>query len=357
MGIQTAVGVGATIKGPDVGIIQKKINIQYNKNSAFKAALDNSIKIYAPRRPLKVDNDCGNATITAIKTFQRIALKWHNPDGRVDVGGKTWRALNGNVEDAKHIVKKDGTYTSFSQFNYPKHTIGNSSSYTIYSIGCTLTSLTMAATAVGSSNEHWPEDLLPKDLTPVKANDILKKAGAFAKNSGEMVVKDGAAALGMVYEEYGRNNNLTKQDLLSLKTHLGKGYPVIAHVDYKKSATGDHWILIVRANADGTVSAIDPSGGGEIKLKTTPNENTRYQGDRAKEKSGVLFGYTGNQYKGVGPKTQSRQQKYIVVRFGLLSPVKSLYTPAPLQISMNRDCDLHYSNLGFGDFCLVSSWH
>jgi len=327
MEIKNSVGNGGILKGPDVGIIQKKINQQYRVNTQFKAALDKKIEIYKPGKALKVDNDCGTKTIDSIKLFQKIVLKWNNTDGKVDPGGATWKALNGNVANAQHIVKKSGKYVKLSQWEYPNTKIGNSTKYSIRQIGCTLTTLTMAATAIGNPTKHWPDNLLPKDLTPVKANDILKKSGAFA-NGGEMLVSSGASALGMTYKEFGRNSNLTSQDMTLLKDHLGKGYPVAAHVDYKdKDNTaddlGDHWILVVRANSDGSFAAIDPMFGGEIKLKATANQNARYKGDRAKEKTGVLFGYKSGQDKKAGPKTQRNQQKYIVVRFGLLTPVQN----------------------------------
>ena len=41
-----------------------------------------------------VDGDCGPKTIAAIKDFQSKKMGTKNPDGRVDVGGATWTALN-----------------------------------------------------------------------------------------------------------------------------------------------------------------------------------------------------------------------------------------------------------------------
>lgn len=42
---------------------------------------------------LVVDGIFGNNTSNAISNFQRGALQFSNPDGRVDVGGKTWQGL------------------------------------------------------------------------------------------------------------------------------------------------------------------------------------------------------------------------------------------------------------------------
>ncbi len=43
--------------------------------------------------PGAIDGRCGPLTVNAILTFQHVFL--HNPDGRVDINGITWRHLNG----------------------------------------------------------------------------------------------------------------------------------------------------------------------------------------------------------------------------------------------------------------------
>ena len=45
---------------------------------------------------LTVDGSCGPKTIAAITAFQKQIVKLASPDGRIDPGGKTWTALNGN---------------------------------------------------------------------------------------------------------------------------------------------------------------------------------------------------------------------------------------------------------------------
>lgn len=314
-GILTAsVGRNATNNPKDVGKVQQLINIHYKNNAAFRTKLKNK---------LVIDNDCGPITITAIELFQSVILKWKKPDGRVDATGKatTWKALNGNVPDSKHIVKKrmNGKYSVYNQLNYIDTYTGNSSSSKISQTGCTLTVLTMAATAIGSRNEKWPSDLLPKDLNPVQANKILKNSHAF--NGGDMYIRKGANALGMKFKEYGRDSILSTDDINVIRSHLGKGHPVAAHVDYKRGAKGDHWILLVRQNADGSFAAIDPLFGGEIKLVKSTVNNARTKSNPELKKNGILFGSKGSHDKNAGPKTRKGQQNYIVVRFGLLSPM------------------------------------
>lgn len=315
--LTASVGRNATNHPKDVGKVQLLINIHYKNNTAFRNKLKNK---------LVIDNDCGPNTITAIKLFQSIILNWKKPDGRVDATGKatTWKALNGNVPDSKHIVKKrtNGKYIVYSQLNYKNTLTGNSSSSSISRTGCTLTVLTMAATAIGGRNEKWPSDLLPKDLNPIQANKILKDNHAF--NGGDMYIGKGANALGMKFKEYGRDSILSTDDINVIRSHLGKGYPVAAHVDYKRGSKGDHWILIIRQNADGSFAAIDPLFGGEIKLVKSTVNNARLKSKPELKINGILFGSKGNHDKNAGPITRKGQQNYIVVRFGLLSPMTEI---------------------------------
>jgi peptidoglycan hydrolase-like protein with peptidoglycan-binding domain len=71
--ISASVGKNAVNKSEDVSVIQNLLN----KKGAT----------------LKVDGDCGPKTIAAIEKFQKDVLKFSVPDGKVDVGGKTWQKL------------------------------------------------------------------------------------------------------------------------------------------------------------------------------------------------------------------------------------------------------------------------
>lgn len=312
--LSASVGKNGVNNSKDVTKVQILLNIHITNNSAYRAKI---------KEKLVVNGKCGPDTIAAIEEFQRIVLKWKTPDSRVDANARstTWKALNGNVPSTNHIVKKrtNGKYTVYDQLKYKKVYTGNSTSSTISRTGCTLTVLTMAATAIGSRNEKWPANLLPKDLTPVTANEILKSSNAFV--GGDMIIGKGATALGMNFKEYGRNVVLSSQDINVIIAHLNKGYPVAAHVDYKRGAKGDHWILLTRYNTDGSFSAVDPLFGGEIKLIKSATNNARANKNPALKKNGIIFGSKDNQDKNAGPLTQKGQQNYIVVRFGLLSPM------------------------------------
>jgi predicted chitinase len=53
-----------------------------------------------PLRPIGEDGVVGTDTITAIEEFQRRVVKMNSPDGRVDPGGATFRALDGQAPGA-----------------------------------------------------------------------------------------------------------------------------------------------------------------------------------------------------------------------------------------------------------------
>lgn len=56
-----------------------------------QAGLNRHLK--APFRRLTEDGVCGARTIAAVEEFQRQIVGLQNPDGRVDVGGRTYQAL------------------------------------------------------------------------------------------------------------------------------------------------------------------------------------------------------------------------------------------------------------------------
>lgn len=301
-------GINAT---NEVRLVQKLLNRARLTNAAFAAAV--------PK--LDEDDHIGPRTIAAIEKFQEIVLKWsaQASDGAVDPGGKTWKALNGNVGTPAAIKKWNSTYAVFNQ-NKVSGTLG-SSTETIAKSGCALCTLTMAATYLGAPTKHWPEGLLPQDLTPSKANAICVKAQAFF--GYRLVVKTAAEALGMLFLEYGsevRNGKRVdtsldeEEHLILLDNHLRTHRPVAAEVDYRggTSGAGDHWILIVQRNGDHTYTAIDPATGGTMALMSGRGQtvnHARYAQIKDR-RTGILFGMPGG---------RPNQQRYVVVRFGLLA--------------------------------------
>jgi len=77
--IGTSVGREGVNRPEDVRLIQTLLNRH----------------IRPPQSPLSVDGRIGTKTIAAITDFQRRVVKLPYPDGRVDPGGKTFRALVG----------------------------------------------------------------------------------------------------------------------------------------------------------------------------------------------------------------------------------------------------------------------
>ncbi len=324
MEIRCSVGYGGTNLYRDVK------NVQYLLN--LNRMVDANFRVHMPEN-LVMDGDCGQLTTDAIVNFQTKVVGFMYGDARVDPNGKTLRTLNGNIDTASDTsnapVSGSGIpntntttseYESFNQGDYSHVTLGLGSK-TIKQWGCTLCSLTMAATSVGSPTEHWPAGLLPKDLTPVQANEIAKSGNAFGSGKSSMTISIAAAALGMDYDGgYGRNTDLTSADLARVSAHVGAGKPVLAHVDYwdnpnhSSSDAGDHWILIVQKFGDGSYKALDPSGGGTCTLRPPLPDpvNTRLSERGVGGRTAILAGWPN----GSG---STKQKKYNVVRFGLLS--------------------------------------
>ncbi|POF32811.1 peptidoglycan-binding domain-containing protein [Roseibium marinum] len=328
----------------DVVVAQGLLNDHYYANAAFASAAG---------QLLTVDGDCGALTKSAIRSFQTVVMgkSPHWADGRIDPGGQTWRALNGNLPSVANIspapldtstsgavgssLGNSGDYSAFRQGNYSSH-LGTSSQYdsnksggidagdkfsTIASHGCCLCTLTMAATAIGSRvPSYWPEGVTPKSLTPLVANTICKNAGAFSGYSLNM--QTAANALGMAGTHYGFTSAMPGNAVDILLGHLAGGNPVALHVDYKKGGSGDHWVLGTRKINDfeGDVEAIDPASGGRMKFTRMDVFNTRYAAQSDTEKKGILFGLPTNGGS-ASPSRREKQYDYIVVRFMTLRSV------------------------------------
>jgi hypothetical protein len=310
--IKLPVGRSGVNHRDDVKVVQQLLNRVIASNQKFAGA---------GLSKLTVDGVCGALTISAIEKFQQVVLGWsgRGVDGTVEPNRTTWKALNGNVDLPSQIkpIRTEssmwvGGYATFRQGDY-RQKLGDSTSATIAGYGCAMCTLTMAATCIGAATQFWPEDLTPRELTPLKSNEILRRAGAF--NGYALAMKKAANALGMEYDEHGRAGDLVPSDVSMIDSHLNRGYPVAAHVDYKKESAGDHWILTIARNGNGTYRAIDPAYGKTMLLTRGDNQtvnNPRYQ-EIKDERQGVLFGWGGS-------GGSSSQQKYVVVRFALLSP-------------------------------------
>jgi hypothetical protein len=314
--IKLSVGRNGVNNGKDVMVVQTLLNAALEREPKLKAT---GIK------KLETNGECDAKTIAAIQAFQEKVMGWSGRavDATVDPKRATWKALNGNVASVgqvKKVVAPPPTevagYKAFKQGDaqWRAGQLGEGSR-TIWGHGCALCSLTMAATVIGSPTKPWLEyrdDLEPKNLTPPHANAILRKAGAF--NGSSLIMPRAAEALGMSYEEYGRAKDLKPEDVALIDCHLTYGYPVAANLDYKGSAAGDHWILIVQRFGDYTFGSIDPSYGRELRLTAHPQcaPGTPQFTREENIKRGVLYG--------LGMGGTASQQQYVVVRFALLSP-------------------------------------
>jgi hypothetical protein len=312
--IQLPVGPQCANKAADVSVIQQLLNHALEREPRFQSS---GIK------KLVVDGKCGPLTRNAIQAYQVKVLGWSAKavDGVVQPGCKTWKSLNGNVSSTTQIkvtnvarpLSRIEGYAAFRQGAEPwgSKTLGDGA-HTIHQWGCAMCTLTMAATVIGSPTETWPDNLRPADLNPSLTNGILCKAGAFCGSSLNM--PRAANALGMTYEEYGKATPTKPEDVTIIQERVQSGYPVAAQVAYGDSATGRHWILIVKHHSDGSFGCIDPAYGASITLSSRQGSFGKHQGSKNSETvaRGVLYGF-GN---GGSP----HQQQYVVVRFACLSP-------------------------------------
>jgi hypothetical protein len=316
--LKFAVGRKGSNSKEDVVVVQQLLNAARLKHAKFKESA----------AELDVKKGYGPATEAAIAAYQEKVLGWSGAavDGTVQPNKSTWKSLNGNVASPAKIKKAVeprpttvAGYTAFKQGDYKSVGLGEGK-LNISGHGCALCTLTMAATLIGTPTPHWHLSIDPADLTPPIVNDILRSAGAF--KGSLLVMPKAAEALGMSYVEYGKAQPCTPNDVTLIATSLLAGNPVAAHVDYKSSGIGDHWILIVERTDSAEFDAIDPATGRIVHLTSAPR--SAIDGPRVTRteniKNGVLFGWGGG--------GSSAQQKYVVVRFALLTPFATSFCAA-----------------------------
>lgn len=347
MSIHKAVGHNSPNLYTDVKLVQQLLN----------KALPTYPRLKTVILPLKEDGLCGPKTIEAIRHFQSIVMQFSTQDGVVEPNRNTWKKLNNNntnknsvavaasfqkpsierfmqwfsgqINSNIELLHKDFVaenykalgisaplsspieskqISTFSQTDkkWGSNTLGNGSGKgaTIRASGCALVSLAMAATYLGSITSHWPVGLKPNQLDPTKTNAILKKSGAFSKNSYSLMITNGAKALGMKGADSGRGGKLASGQIQTVEDCLRNGGLVMLHVDYKGNIQGDHWVLLTEKTASGDYKAIDPAYGKEIAFTRTPSSGTAV-------KSVILYGKSQTNAKNAGG--------YKVVRFVTLT--------------------------------------
>jgi hypothetical protein len=88
MHISTSVGRGGVNASRDVALVQFLLNVHMTKHNTLSVPLTG-----------KVDGH----TISAIETFQKLHVRMSHPDGRVDPGGATFRALVARAPNGEPI--------------------------------------------------------------------------------------------------------------------------------------------------------------------------------------------------------------------------------------------------------------
>lgn len=250
MTIFVSVGKNGFNSYNDVIVVQSLLNQHLAGNGKYRARF---LEVGGGPPPLNgflgEDGNCGPQTELAIQTFQNFVLRWSEVrcDGRVDPGGTTWTALNGNIAYSKvpvadasgvmvevgNAIANIGGYQVFRQGDFTAGLgYGQDKKYkpTIKSEGCCLCSMVMASTAIGARVAGiWPKDIAPKDMTPHIANKIMKDNNGYF--DGGLRTLDAIKLLGMkgTYHQ----GPLTAKHIGILQGHLAMGYPVMGHVDYK----------------------------------------------------------------------------------------------------------------------------
>ena len=222
-----------------------------------------------------------------------------------EVGGVQGPAFK--VNDSKSADLSKVTVAPFRQGDerWGSIKLGNSTTGTIHSYGCAMVGLAMAATYLGSRTQHWPESLTPQKMTPIHANNILKKAGVFTANSYMLYITGGAKALGMQAKDSGVGVKLGAGARTDVDQCLSKGGLVLVHVDYKHTWVGDHWLLLTEKNSSGDYSGIDPTYGKVLKLYKTPGAG------QAVSPHVVMYGRADS----FSERTPENVKNYKVVRF------------------------------------------
>ncbi len=70
---------------------------RFNDVVVVQTLLNQNIASLTPHAPIEIDGKCGPLTIDLIMEFQRKVVGMQNPDGRVDPGGHTYKALQANA--------------------------------------------------------------------------------------------------------------------------------------------------------------------------------------------------------------------------------------------------------------------
>lgn len=132
--------------------------------------------------------------------------------------------------------------------------LGNSSSLTIGSAGCMLTSLTMAANLLTGT-----------DWDPPDAQEIILAGGGFS--GGLLKLPTAASTLGLSAPEKERIHPHASVDALRARIDdaLAKGGVAMVNVDKAYTGTGEHFILVTKKTMKGYAGA-DPATGKDTFL-------------------------------------------------------------------------------------------
>lgn len=143
----------------------------------------------------------------------------------------------------------------YSQRNSPwsPNLLGyNSSTYTIGTHGCLITSFSMYI-----------------DKTPDAVNTLLKNNGGFVAGGGNFIwSKCSVLGLSQVYQSPYYADAVSSQGLTKMRSLLDEGRPLVCHIDFDPRDPDDdqHWILVMGYDENDVFWAYDPWTGTLITL-------------------------------------------------------------------------------------------
>lgn len=234
--IKENVGAGGANKARDVRIVQQNlINLGYlSDGPEVKAALEAEDDAVISAM---------TATIAAIKQYQKFGLGSGSPDGRIDVGGNTWKNMTGRLEVIQEYASHEIKTEPISSVLSPSEWISQFPS----------------DKAKNGSGRGLRED---EKAYAGKNNNVCcwDAAQAMVKQKGGSLKHEVSSRIPTLLQQDGATNVLNGQAQLGVKyidKELLSGRPVMIGVDdgrvaaYNADATTEHFIVIVGKVADG----------------------------------------------------------------------------------------------------------
>lgn len=229
--IQENVGAGGANKASDVRIVQRNlVNLGYLDAGSAEIQAAGSVEVTA------VVSDIPD-TIAAIKQYQKFGLGIGSPDGRIDVGGNTWKNMTGRLDMVQEYSSHQIATEPIPAVLSPSQWISQfPSSPATNGEGRGLLESEKAYEGKNNNVCCWDAaQAMVVQAGGALSHEVTSRIPTLLQQDGEANVLEGQAQLGVKYID---------RELLS-------GKPVMIGVDdgrvasYNADATTEHFIVIV----------------------------------------------------------------------------------------------------------------